>query len=326
MPQVIKITDMQNIKPLSSLGGEVNQKYHRIRELFRENNDYLMFAEPLKTSENQIKWQTKTDNEIRNYNDLSEDEQNIVREKLKTQAKNLYNQTDKKIEKYLDSFLQIPSIYDIYLVDDRVVLTNWGFVKNRFDAKKDIIKNLMSSPVEDIPATLVPSPITPIVPIDEECKTFFSRHKYKLISLLFLLLLALLLLLLFSQEQKKESVKIDEKRIVKEIRDKIKTDVEDTFIVNEKRIKISIIDDNKKQDEYFDLYINDKFIGAVNNLPGGTTSYEVDLKNGENTLYLKITDKYISNTALIIKIDPANLSKRFRGDDKSYLWKIEVKD
>ena len=76
------------------------------------------------------------------------------------------------------------------------------------------------------------------------------------------------------------------------------------------------------QDEYFDLYVNGAYIGAVNNPPGGTTCHYVTLRAGSNTIELRITNSSISNTALKISINNGEFERDFSGDNQSYSWTI----
>lgn len=91
-------------------------------------------------------------------------------------------------------------------------------------------------------------------------------------------------------------------------------------------VNICVIDSNTWQDEYFDLYVNNVFVGPVNNPPGGTTCYPVVLKLGYNTIELRITNSAISNTGLTISVNDGEFQKTFNGDDQSYSWTIFVSE
>ncbi|MDD2917032.1 MAG: S8 family serine peptidase [Candidatus Gracilibacteria bacterium] len=96
------------------------------------------------------------------------------------------------------------------------------------------------------------------------------------------------------------------------------------FSVSTRDTKISIIDSNTAQDEYFSLVVNGTVIGKVENPPGGTTTYPVTLKSGSNLIELRIANYWISDTRLTMKIDPDGIKKEFYGDDMSYAWTVKA--
>ncbi len=142
--QIISTSKGRNLRPVSSSSGRIISKYRRIKELFSMDKNHLTFCEPDEISADEIVWQTFLDGEKKRYIELDEEGQRYVRAKLKSQVNRLYKIVqDNTAKKYLDLFLQIPSLEDIYLVDDRVILSNWGFLDDKFNAKRNIIKKLL---------------------------------------------------------------------------------------------------------------------------------------------------------------------------------------
>lgn len=96
------------------------------------------------------------------------------------------------------------------------------------------------------------------------------------------------------------------------------------FDVSARDVTISIIDSNSVQDEYFNLVVNGIVIGKVENPPGKTTTYPVTLKSGENLIELRITNTFISDTLLVMQINPDGIIKWFSGNDVSYAWTVRA--
>ncbi len=98
---------------------------------------------------------------------------------------------------------------------------------------------------------------------------------------------------------------------------------DDTPHISSRIVDICVIDHNAVQDEYFNLYVNDVFIGEVRNAPGGTTCHDgIELKKGKNLIELRITNSTISDTALTISVNDGEWEENFSGDDISYEWEL----
>ncbi len=149
--QIVATSKERFLRPVSTSGGRVTQKYNIIKELFKKDKNYLIFSEPDEVSKEEIIWKTALEGEVKRYTSLSEKEQKYLRAKLKSQVKRLYREAKEENSKnYLNLFLQIPSLDDIYLIGDFVVLANWGYLEDRFNAPKNIIKKLLKGVILSI--------------------------------------------------------------------------------------------------------------------------------------------------------------------------------
>lgn len=93
--------------------------------------------------------------------------------------------------------------------------------------------------------------------------------------------------------------------------------------VSSRNVAITVTDHNTVQDDFFDLYVNGAFIGPVNNVPGGSTSYNVTLNSGSNLILLDLTSLQGSGTDLEISINGGEFRQRFVGStDQS--WTISA--
>lgn len=92
--------------------------------------------------------------------------------------------------------------------------------------------------------------------------------------------------------------------------------VNGAFDVGTRDINIEIVDSNRIQDDFFDLFLNDKFVGAVNNLPGGSVKFPVTLQSGLNVIELRLTALQGFSTGLTIRlIETADkVQSRFFGE------------
>jgi hypothetical protein len=99
------------------------------------------------------------------------------------------------------------------------------------------------------------------------------------------------------------------------------TDVPPDGAVTSREVEISVIDINSIQDDYYDLYVNGEEIGPVNNPPGGTTTYNVTLNSGSNTIELRLTERMGRGTYLQIDINSGEFTEVFSGSN-DHLWTI----
>ena len=85
--------------------------------------------------------------------------------------------------------------------------------------------------------------------------------------------------------------------------------------VTSRDVSISVIDINAVQDDFYDLFVNGVFIGPVNNPPGGTTTYNVTLNSGSNTIELRLTVIQCCDTYLQININSGEFVQDFSSID-----------
>lgn len=90
--------------------------------------------------------------------------------------------------------------------------------------------------------------------------------------------------------------------------------------VTTRNAKISVVDFNAAQDDYYDLYLNGVFVGDVNNSPGGSTTINVVLEPGDNFIELRLDREMGSSTRLKIIINDGEFEKEFSGSkDHKYI-------
>ncbi|MEO1942191.1 MAG: hypothetical protein ABGW77_04780 [Campylobacterales bacterium] len=140
-------TSLIGLKPVSRYRTKVEAFYETIRERFRESLDLL--AEPKQIGENRILWSTRWEGEPVPFSQLTDREKERVRELLRAQLTpiftNLYTYRTPGLRELLEQMLQIPNWDSLYYIRgaDRVVLVNWGFVEDRFNAERDLIPKLI---------------------------------------------------------------------------------------------------------------------------------------------------------------------------------------
>lgn len=93
--------------------------------------------------------------------------------------------------------------------------------------------------------------------------------------------------------------------------------------VTSRNVSISVIDINAVQDDYYDLYVNGSYIGAVNNPPGGTTTHSATLNGGSNLIELRLTAEQGAGTYLQISINSGEFLEFF-GGTQDHSWSIDA--
>ncbi|WGH74515.1 tetratricopeptide repeat protein [Tenacibaculum tangerinum] len=83
--------------------------------------------------------------------------------------------------------------------------------------------------------------------------------------------------------------------------------------VTSKNVKITVVDHNSVQDDYYQLYVNDKYVGDVFNRPGRSTTINTVFEPGDNYIELRLYRKKGKGTALKIIINDGEFSKPFSG-------------
>ena len=93
--------------------------------------------------------------------------------------------------------------------------------------------------------------------------------------------------------------------------------------VTDRAVEITVLDNNSVQDDYYKLYVNDEYLGDVNNRPGGSTSYKTMLNSGKNSIELVLDKKMGKGTKLLISIEPGNYSSEFN-DSHNHIFIINA--
>jgi hypothetical protein len=91
--------------------------------------------------------------------------------------------------------------------------------------------------------------------------------------------------------------------------------------VTSRNVTICVIDHNNIQDDYYDLYVNNTYIGHVNNPPGGTTCHDATLNAGANKIELRLTKEMERGTDLTITVNPGGWTRTFQGSH-NHDWTI----
>lgn len=129
-------------------------RYNQIKGTFPEGHEYRIFAEPIILSEgNKISWVTEYDGAIINYSQLSEEEQSKAKDMLSEQMKRLFKAAkgfeDNSLVDFLYKCIEIPDLNDIYIVrkgvEDKVVITQWGFMKDTPGAEKGLLERIINA-------------------------------------------------------------------------------------------------------------------------------------------------------------------------------------
>lgn len=84
-------------------------------------------------------------------------------------------------------------------------------------------------------------------------------------------------------------------------------------MVKSRNVKITVEDHNSVQDDYYQLYVNDKYIDDVFNSPGGSTTINTVLEPGDNFIELKLYKKKGKDTGLQIIINDGEFKQEFSG-------------
>ncbi|MCH2043337.1 MAG: Ig-like domain-containing protein [Saprospiraceae bacterium] len=158
----ITTSSLKDIRPVFTSVGDNIHRYKQLKSWFDEVGAFELFAEPTQSSSKQIDWYTGLEHiEIRPYSELSATEQERAKGILKHQVNSLFKiallSEDKqdKLFETIESCIEIPNlncIYELRLTNHKpfYTLVQWGFVEDRFDAPRKILKNLIPFKVSDI--------------------------------------------------------------------------------------------------------------------------------------------------------------------------------
>jgi hypothetical protein len=140
-------TSLVGLKPVSLYQTRVEEFYEVLKERFQDGLNLL--AEPKKVGKDRVSWHSPFEGEAISYTRLPEEEQKRVRELLREQLTpiftNTYTYKTPGLKELLTQMLQIPNYDSIYYIRgaDRVVLVNWGFVEDRYNAPRDLLSKII---------------------------------------------------------------------------------------------------------------------------------------------------------------------------------------
>ena len=166
MSQLITTTDISTIRPVFAQGASENiKRYNQLKKLFEIDKEYQVFAEPIPSGEQKIAWHTEFKGDAIPFADLSENQQEKAKKRLKYQVNRLYkailkivkhsNKNTKELYDLLDSCIEIPDYNDIYVIQNpngqqNFCIIRWGFTSDDFKAQSGLIEKLIPLKVATI--------------------------------------------------------------------------------------------------------------------------------------------------------------------------------
>ncbi|MBF0239977.1 MAG: hypothetical protein HQM12_19930 [SAR324 cluster bacterium] len=155
--RIIVSKPLKGYRPVVGVTGEITRLYSQLKRIFAENEEFLLLAEPIQST-NKMDWYTTLPGEKRMYSELSEKEQENVKRQLAQQINHLLDVLEQQnlgnVYNTMKVALDISNFDDIYLFDDKIVLTQWGFAPDKIDAGGGILKHLVHLPPPRVTITL----------------------------------------------------------------------------------------------------------------------------------------------------------------------------
>jgi len=143
---IISKVSLHNLRPIHKDSTEITKKYKQIKSLLNDGS-HSLFAEPEYITSTEIIWKSNLDGDVIQYTNADEDTQGIIRIQLKKQFNEIYNNSkikdDEEIKQYIDLIFEVPKLDSIYMINDHVVIDNWGYIEDNYNAERDIIKKLI---------------------------------------------------------------------------------------------------------------------------------------------------------------------------------------
>jgi len=139
-------TPLDNLRPVHQGSSEIGNRYQQLKNLLKDGA-YTLFAEPEYLSTGEIEWKTELRGDVVQYTQADEKTQENMLIQLKQQVTTILNRKNIKdneeIQEYLSLILEIPDLDNIYAVNNHIVLCNWGYIEDKHNAERDIIKKLI---------------------------------------------------------------------------------------------------------------------------------------------------------------------------------------
>lgn len=143
---IISKVSLDNLRPIHQDSTEITKKYKQIKNLLNDGS-HSLFAEPEYITSTEIKWKSNLDGDLIQYTNADEETQGIIRIQLKKQFNEIYNNSkikdQEEIKQYIDSIFEVPKLDSIYMINDHIVIDNWGYIEDNYNAERDIIKKLI---------------------------------------------------------------------------------------------------------------------------------------------------------------------------------------
>lgn len=150
---VVSQNKIENVRYLFGSPSTVKSRYNQIKRTFPEGKEYLIFAEPVFVQDtNSIIWSTEHNGSIVNFSKLSPTDQVIAKKLLTKSIQVLLNAAKKyktnELIEFIYNCIEIPSMNNVFLVrgdgDDKVVLTEWGFVSDVPGSEKGLLAKIIN--------------------------------------------------------------------------------------------------------------------------------------------------------------------------------------
>ncbi|MDN5214705.1 hypothetical protein QQ020_21685 [Fulvivirgaceae bacterium BMA12] len=126
--------DIKSIRKLRFPAGNILQigaVYKGVERAFAKDNLFTLFAVPVLLPDNEIEWKTPLSGTITRFDLLNTNEQTELERILIDQVQQIMDlaENDAQLQEKIKKWIEIPrKEEDIYRVDQRAVLTRWGFI------------------------------------------------------------------------------------------------------------------------------------------------------------------------------------------------------
>ncbi|MBF0239483.1 MAG: hypothetical protein HQM12_17410 [SAR324 cluster bacterium] len=152
--QLIRKTELTGLRPLLGAAGLVVHLYAQFQKVLNDQQLYQLFAKPVYDEKNTeiISWYSDLDGDIIPYDQLDKVEQETLIFKIRNNLEALTQRIEELgpkdkslVMESLDNALEIPEESRIFRVGGEPVIIEWGFIREVFNARRHILKNLINS-------------------------------------------------------------------------------------------------------------------------------------------------------------------------------------
>ena len=150
--KLVKASSLDNLKSVFDNADTNVFHFENLNSTFNNNAFNVRLAEPsIRKRDNSLLWQSNfVQEELLNFDDLNDSERLSVLSRLE-QSIEWAKRSAKGIAKdFYDQVIEIPSTNSIFLSKGKdgevVIVTEWGFLENRTDVNKGILKKLFPAP------------------------------------------------------------------------------------------------------------------------------------------------------------------------------------
>ena len=130
--------------------GATLERYKQISGIATNEQFDIAFAEPVNSKNgDRIDWFTTLEGDIYKFKELNEQQIKEVKfkiwssfEKLDKLTAKWRNEGRQSLAKVMEESIEIPSLDSIYLINNTVVLCNWGFIEDKFNPQRGILRKI----------------------------------------------------------------------------------------------------------------------------------------------------------------------------------------